>query len=88
MKVYRIEECGEVTHIAFDGNKKEAREWYLEECMSDENEISSFSLFPRKKWKDITVKFDEYNIEPFTMTIEEMMEGNTSNEVICSTAFL
>lgn len=88
MKVYEIKEGGETTHVAFDGNKKEALGWYVEECMCDENEISSFSLFPRKKWKDITVKFEEYGIEPFTMTIEELMDGNNSNEILCSTAFL
>lgn len=60
----------------------------MNECMSDENEISSISLFPRKKWKDITVKFDEYGIEPFTMTIEELMQGCKSSEILCSTAFL
>ncbi len=88
MKVYKIEECGETTHIAFDGNVKEAKAWYVEETMCDEEEISSFSLFPRKKWKDITVTFEEYLVEPFTMTIEELMQGHNSNEVLCSTAYL
>ncbi len=88
MKVYKIEEYGETTHIAFDGNIEEAYSWYVEETMCDENEISSFSLFPRKKWKDITVKFDECGIEPFSMTIEELMDGNKSNEILCSTAYL
>lgn len=88
MKVFKVTELGETTHIAFDGNIKEAREWYVEETMCDENEISSISLFPRKKWKDITVRFEEYLVEPFTMTIEELMDGNKSNEIICSTMFL
>lgn len=88
MKVYEIKEGGDITHIAFDGNKKEALEWYINECMCDESEIESLIVLPRKKWKDITVKFDEYKVEPFTMTIEELMLGNNSNEVLCSTEYL
>lgn len=88
MKVFEIKELGEVTHIAFDGNKKEALEWYVSETECDENEISSFTVLPRKKWKEITVKFEEYGVTNFTMTIEQLMLGNKSNEILCSTAYL
>jgi len=87
MKVYKIEELGEVTHFAFDGNKKDALNWYIEETMCDENEITSISLLPRKNWRDITIKFNE-DEESLVVSLEEYMKGHINNEVICSTAYL
>ena len=88
MKVFEIIELGETTHIAFDGNKDEALEWYIEDTMCDENEIDSIEEIPQKKWKNIIVKFDEYGIEPFEVSVEELIKGQTCNEVLCSTSCL
>jgi len=88
MRVYEIKESGETTHVAFDGTKKECKDWYVSETDCDVNEIDSITVLPRKKWKEITVKFEEWGIEPFTTTIEELMVGCKNNEIICSTLFL
>lgn len=88
MKVYEIKEGGETTYFCHNGNKKEAKDWYVDECGSDENDIDSLKLFPRKKWKEVTIKYDEFNIEPFSTTIEEEMKGVNSPFILCSTAYL
>lgn len=85
MKVYKIKEQEETTYIAFDGNKVEALEWYVNESMCDESEIESIEEFPQEKWKEVTINYDEENL---TQTIEEYMQGHTYNEVICSSAYL
>ena len=88
MKVFEIVELGETTHIAFDGSEHEALEGYIEDTMCDENEIDSIEEIPQKEWKNIIVKFDEYGIEPFEVSVEELIKGQKSNEVLCSTAYL
>lgn len=86
MKVYQVKELGETTYFCFDGGKKEAKDWHVNECMCDESEISSLIVFPRKKWKEITIKYEENEIEYITM--DEYMQGQTWAEVICSSAYL
>jgi len=88
MKVFKISDSEDIAYFCFNGNKEEALIWYLEESMWDKNNVTTFKLFPRKQWKETTIKFEEYGIKPFTMTIEEYMQGQTSNEIICSTEFL
>lgn len=85
MKVYKIKESGEISHFCFNGCKKEALEWYINETMCDESDITSLVVFPRKNWKNIQIKYDEDNL---ILTIEEFMKGQVANEVICSTAYL
>jgi len=85
MKVWQVEEQEDTTYFCFDGSKKNAREWYIEETMCDKNGISSLTLFPRKKWKDVWIQYDEDNL---ITTIDEFMQGQTWNEVICSSAYL
>jgi hypothetical protein len=53
--------------------------------MCDKDGISSLTLFPRKKWKDVWIQYDEDNLKT---TIDEFMQGQTWNEVICSSAYL
>jgi len=86
MKVFEIKEQGETTHICFDGNENEAKEWYVEETMCDENEIDSVVEIPQEKWKEIKVTFQEE--DGFTTTVEELMKGNKYPEILCSTAYL
>lgn len=88
MKVFEIKDSEGSTHIAFDGNKDEALEWYLEQTMWDKNEITFVKEIPQKEWKNIIVKFDEYGIEPFEVSVEELIKGQKSNEVLCSTSYL
>lgn len=85
MKVYKIECQGETDHIAFDGGILEAIRFYVEETMCESEDVESISIFPQEKWKDVTIKYDEDNLE---MTIAEYMKGHTWNEVICSTSYL
>ncbi len=88
MKVYKVEDSEDTTYFCFNGSKEDALVWYLEEGMVDKNDTVSIELFPRKNWKEVKIKFEEYKIKPFSMTIEEYMQGQTSNEIICSTDWL
>ena len=89
MKVYKVEELGETTYFCFDGGKKDAKNWYVEETMCDENEITSLVLFPKKDWKKVTIKYeDDFEIEPFDITLEESMQGQIYPTILCSTAYV
>lgn len=86
MRVYEIKELGEITHIAFNGSESEALEWYIEETMCDENEITSIGEVPQEEWSKITIYYEEDG--GFTTTIAEEMAGQRSSEILCSTAYL
>lgn len=90
MKLFEIHTDGEKECIGAK-NPIEALKYYLDLSNSDLESVDDIREIPKKNWKYITIKNNDYDEEfpedmPESWTAEELMQGLTSPEYISSTS--
>lgn len=84
IKVYKIETQGETEWLAFDGEIRQALEFYIDEY-DNSDDIDSISIFPQKYWKSTRITLEDE--EGTVVTIEEYMKDHEGNGIIASTVY-
>jgi hypothetical protein len=85
MKVFDINYSGETAKVSAS-SAEEAKEFYLKETGMDETEIDSVKEVPYQMWEDFTILYCD-EIGKSEVTLKLRMQGVTTNELLCQTAY-